>query len=245
MDNTNKKKSPVFKIPKRKNMFEAYNGLVSKFLSKFIVKTPLTPNQITVISGIFGIIGAMILMYQNRVSLIYAGIAIQLFCYLDAVDGDIARMKKMQTHFGNWLDTFFDKLNDFLIILGLSIGLYLKTGRVDSLYLGIILMGLVFFIQFLMVSNSIIFSQAISDKNMIIGSSSSKVVKKLRSYSLFMVVYQFIVTHLLLEHCAFLFLISLFCLMDQIEFGLWFLVIHAGLTLAYILLLSVFQLKQK
>jgi hypothetical protein len=106
-------------------------------------------------------------------------------------------------------------------------------------------MGLVFFIQFLMVSNSIIFSKVISDETGIIGSSSSNIVSKLQSYSLFNVVRRFVANHLLLEHCAFLFLISLFCIINQIEFGLWFLVIHAGFTLVYILLASGLQLKNK
>ena len=148
------------KIPQRKNIFEALYSKVSKHISSIIVKTSLTPNQITIISGIFGMVGAYFLTCQSRIDLIYASVFIQLFTILDLVDGDIARMKKLQSQFGKWLDIFFDKLNDFLIILGLSVGVYLRTNSISTLYLGIILMGLVFFIQFSMVMNSIIYRES-------------------------------------------------------------------------------------
>jgi len=226
------------KIPQRKNIFEAVYNKLSKPISRIVVKTSLTPNQITIISGIFGIIGAYFLTCHSRIYLIFAAVFIQLFTILDLVDGDIARMKGMQSHFGKWLDIFIDKLNDLLIILGLSVGVYLRTNNISALYLGIILMGLVFFIQFSMVMNSIIITESKAyskrgDNNPL--NEKNRIIKNI---PLLYKVKNFIGKHLLLEHCAFLFIVSFFAVINQSEFGLWFLVFHALLTLVYIIITS-------
>ena len=228
----------VYKIPQRKNIFEALYGRISNPISQLIVKTSLTPNQITTISGILGIVGAYLLIHESRINLIYAAVLIQLFTILDLVDGDIARMKGMQSHFGKWLDIFFDKLNDLLIILGLSVGVYLRTNNIFSLYLGIILMGLVFFIQFSMVINSVIFSESKTNSKSNIEKSYRKKIKNNKNLLSINKVIKFIGEHLLLEHCAFLFIVSFFAVINQTEYGLYFLVFHAIFTLVYIIITS-------
>jgi len=99
----------TIKNPQRKNMFEALYNRLSKPISMIVVKTSLTPNQITIFSGILGMIGAFFLMQHSRANLITAAVFIQLFTILDLVDGDIARIKGLHSHFGKWLDIFFDK----------------------------------------------------------------------------------------------------------------------------------------
>ena len=228
------------KIPLRNNIFEALYNRISKPISRIVVKTSLTPNQITIISGIFGIVGAYLLTNQSSTSLIYAAVFIQLFTILDLVDGDIARMKGLQSHFGKWLDIFFDKLNDFLIILGLSVGVYFRTNNISALYLGIILMGLVFFIQFSMVMNSVIIRESETINNS--GDNNPSRNRIIKNISLLFRIKNLFGKHLLLEHSTFLFSVSLFCLINQTQFGLWFLALHALLTLVYIVITTCIRL---
>lgn len=232
-----------YKIPKRKNIFEAGYSIISKAITPYIAKTSLTPNQITVISGLFGMAGASLLIPKNKLCLILAGVFIQLFIILDLVDGDIARMKKMCSLYGKWLDILFDKLNDLLLILGLSLGVYYRTGKISALCLGIILMGLVFFIQFSMISNSVIFAKLKRQHKDIQG--SDKEVKK-KSHQVFFLkkIAKFTGRHLLLEHCAFLFLISFFAIINKLFIGLWFITIHALFTKLFIITRSVYKLKK-
>ena len=227
------------KIPQRKNIFEALYNKISKPISRIVVKTFLTPNQITIISGIFGIIGAYLLTCNSSNNLIYAAVFIQLFIILDLVDGDIARMKGMQSHFGKWLDIFFDKLNDLLIILGLSIGVYLRTNNIYTLYLGIILMGFVFFIQFSMVMNSIIVTESKACSKRGDNNPLNEKKRKMKIIQFMNKVRKVFGIHLLLEHCTFLFLVSLFCIINQTQFGLFFLTLHAFITLVYIIITSI------
>ena len=231
------------KIPQRKNIFEAFYNKISMPISRIIVKTSLTPNQITIISGIFGMVGAYLLTCHSRTHLIYAAIFIQLFTIIDLVDGDIARMKGMQSQLGKWLDIFFDKLNDLLIILGLSAGVYFRTNNISALYLGIILMGLVFFIQFSMVMYSIIFTESKAYNKS--GKKNPLHEKKriIKIIPLKEKIIKFIGKHLLLEHCAFLFIVSFFVVINWVEFGLWFLTLHALCTMFYIIISGCFKLK--
>ena len=226
------------KVPSRNNILEALIGFISHYICKLLVRTTITPNQITFISGIFGIIGAYLLTLNYYKYTFLAGIFIVLFSIFDGVDGDIARMKNMQSHFGKWLDIFFDRFNDLLIILGLSVGVYFRTNNISALYLGIILMGLVFFIQFSMVINSVIFSESKTNSKSNIEKSYRKKIKNNKNLLSINKVIKFIGEHLLLEHCAFLFIVSFFAVINQTEYGLYFLVFHAIFTLVYIIITS-------
>jgi len=233
----------VHKIPLRKNVVEALYGIISKFLSTYVAKTSFTPNQITIISGMFGIIGAFLLTSQNKTGLISAGVFIQLFVILDLVDGDIARMKNMQSLFGKWLDRFFDKLNDFLLIIAFAVGLFLRTNRISALYLGITLMGLVFSIQNSMLANKVFFDDINKKSNESAYCDKEKVAKNLNYFSL-KAINRFIGKHLLLEHCTFLFLLSLFTFFNRIGLGLVVLTIHAALTMIFIVLSNLYQFRK-
>ena len=147
----------MHKVPKRVNIFEAMYSFLSSKISPFFIKTSLTPNQVTTISGLFGVLGSYMLILDSHIYLIISAIFIQLYTILDLVDGDIARAKKMQSYFGMWLDIFFDKLIDFLIIVGMSVGVYLRTEDPLMLFVGMLLMGVVFSIQFIMTLNETYF----------------------------------------------------------------------------------------
>ena len=80
--------------PKRENIFEAYFSKLSKIILPVFLKTKLTPNQVTIVSGIFGLIGSFLILYGDYYLNIVSGVFIQIFAILDLVDGDIARHKK-------------------------------------------------------------------------------------------------------------------------------------------------------
>jgi len=231
------------RIPKRLNVFEGeYNRLAAVITPAFL-HISCTPNQVTVISGLFGILGAVLLVYQDRLVLVLAGVCIHIFAVLDLVDGNIARAKNMQSNFGRWLDIFFDKLNDFLLIGGLTFGAYRATGCEHVLILGMGLMGFVFFIQFVMVVNDTLLKTEKKDmyKNITLQEQN-----KIHTFVFRLIkgVTKTIFQHCTLGHSVFLFLISLFAVLNKLYFGLWFLIIHAGLTLMLIITRTFFRLHQ-
>jgi phosphatidylglycerophosphate synthase len=230
------------RTPKRKNIFEAFYNVLAALITPPFLKTSWTPNQITVLSGLFGVIGAFLLVFQNHILLILAAVCIQLFAALDLVDGNIARAKKLQSVFGHWLDIFFDKLNDFLLISALTIGAYRAVGKEHVLLLGLGLMGLVFFIQFVMILNHTLLKVTLENDEKT--NNYKRADGKRILLNLLKKLGQLLQRHFILGHSAFLLLISVFACLNSLYFGLWFLFIHALITLVVIVAHTFYRLRQ-
>lgn len=103
------------------------NRALSKPLTAFLLKTPLTPNQVTLLSLSFGIGAGVLLASGDSALFIPAAFAFVTAMVLDNCDGEIARTKNMRSVFGGWLDVVADVFTDLFFFAGLTIGL-LKQG---------------------------------------------------------------------------------------------------------------------
>ena len=118
------------------------NGIVGVFTRKHIstritalvCRTELKPNHITIISLLIGILATYFLSTGERINLLIAGILIFFSKVLDAVDGEVARVKKLETKMGAWLDGISDRLKENLYFFGIALGLYNQTGNVMAWY---------------------------------------------------------------------------------------------------------------
>lgn len=238
---THTSQSTTHKIPERKNFFEASYSKLSKMIAPYFINTPLTPNHVTVISGLFGVAGAFLLMVDSYLSLFLAGVFIQIFAILDLVDGDMARAKKMQSNFGMWLDIFFDKLTDFLLIIGFATGAYFQTDDPIMLFLGMTLMGINFSIQFIMVLNDHLFKTMRASNEKIINSVDTEERKS--GFLPLIQVMMFFRNHLSLQHNTFLFLISVFAILDQLVLGLVFMTIHGVISLGVSVAVNFYKIR--
>ena len=97
---------------------------ISIQITKILVKTKLTPNQITFFSFLIGIVAAYCLATGVYKWIIVGGILVQLSYVFDCVDGEIARLKGIVSKKGAWIDTILDRFKEGLIIFGISFGLY-------------------------------------------------------------------------------------------------------------------------
>ena len=70
-----------------------FNRRLSTLLTRLLVRTPLTPNQVTVLSFLVILPGVYLLSTGERMALIGAGLLIQLSFTLDCCDGEIARLR--------------------------------------------------------------------------------------------------------------------------------------------------------
>lgn len=95
------------------------NRPLSRRLSAVLAETPVTPNQISVASFVLALSAAAALATTSAGWWIVGGLLIQLASILDGCDGEIARLKFMQTPRGGWLDTILDRYAD--IALGLAV----------------------------------------------------------------------------------------------------------------------------
>jgi len=103
-----------------------YDGYVSRYLNRrisepfarLLVKSPVTPNQVTVAAfgiAVLSLVG--FILGQN----IVAGLLVQLSSIVDGIDGSLARLKGMSSTFGGFLDSVLDRYADILIVLGLTL----------------------------------------------------------------------------------------------------------------------------
>lgn len=84
---------------------------VSSPLTRMLVWTPITPNQISYLVAAIVALGCW-LTASASVARVAAGTAVILAAaYLDCCDGEVARLKLLSSRLGAWLDTVIDELS--------------------------------------------------------------------------------------------------------------------------------------
>lgn len=96
---------------------------VSFIISRLFIRLPITPNQISLLSLISGVISGIYFSFGDRKSFIYGGIFYLLCHIFDLLDGMIARMKKNGTPLGRIIDGWVDYITSIAVFLGFLLGL--------------------------------------------------------------------------------------------------------------------------
>ena len=112
------------------------NRPISLRISKLLLKTGITPNQISIISTVIGLVGASFFFSGEYFYLILGGILIHIHSIVDGCDGEVARLKLRQTKYGGWLDAVLDRYVDAAIIFGLAYGYWNMTGDMTIWIIG-------------------------------------------------------------------------------------------------------------
>lgn len=102
--------------------------------------TKFTPNQITIMSLMFGLLSAYLFLFGTWYYLIMGAIVFEFSYILDCIDGRIARLKGLESKFGAYLDIITDFIKYFFCILCLAYGQYLLTSDVSLLLYGYVFM---------------------------------------------------------------------------------------------------------
>ncbi len=123
-----------FKIKQaEKEMFKALikdtEGFMSKHverrislaISKRLVNTSITPNQITIISILIGLIGAGFISISQGFWQITGALLFLFHSIIDGCDGEIARIKFMESRFGGILDFWGDNIVHAAIFCAIGI----------------------------------------------------------------------------------------------------------------------------
>lgn len=99
----------IASLPKEKNQRDAmlvqyFYRPISFLLTWAFLKTPVSANAVSYISGLVCIISAVAVVSGERDLAILGAIGFHLFGVLDCVDGNIARLRKSKGEFGAWAD---------------------------------------------------------------------------------------------------------------------------------------------
>jgi hypothetical protein len=101
---------------------------VSFPLTRMLVWTPITPNQISYLVAVMVAIGCWFTAHQSMTSVLIGTIIVLAASYVDCCDGEVARVKLLSSRFGAWVDTIVDELS--------SIGYMAAIGYHCHLYFG-------------------------------------------------------------------------------------------------------------
>jgi len=100
---------------------------LSIHFTRIILYTHLTPNQLTTLGLILGILSSVFFArgeyFYSLIGILFLNISV----FLDWIDGSVARYKKMCSLRGYYLDILAYEIVTPLIIIGLSIGAYFNN----------------------------------------------------------------------------------------------------------------------
>jgi phosphatidylglycerophosphate synthase len=97
------------------------NRPISLAMSSLFVETPITPNQLTLLTFVVALVAAA-LMTQGHFFI--GACVMQLSSILDGCDGEVARLKYQSSRLGGWLDTILDDVSNQIFLLSTAWGVY-------------------------------------------------------------------------------------------------------------------------
>ncbi len=86
------------------------NRPISTRLSRWLVRTPVTPNMVTLITFLTGLAGAWSVLDGTYGSVLLGALLFQVSSILDGCDGEVAVLTYRESKYGSWLDTITDNL---------------------------------------------------------------------------------------------------------------------------------------
>jgi phosphatidylglycerophosphate synthase len=109
---------------------------VSLRVDRYLVNTRVTPNQLTYLMTLFGVLAAPALLVPGITGAVLGVVCVQMYLLLDCVDGEVARWKQQYSLGGVYLDRVGAYLTDAAVLVGLGLRAadLFGTGRIDWLW---------------------------------------------------------------------------------------------------------------
>lgn len=98
-------------------------------LTRLLVWTPITPNQVSGIVAVMVALGCWLTFSASFGRVIAGTVLILAASYVDCCDGEIARVKLMSSRFGAWMDTVVDELSSVAYMIAIGYHCHLYFGR--------------------------------------------------------------------------------------------------------------------
>jgi len=113
------------------------NRPFSRKLTKLFASTNLTPNTISILSFLIAIVSAVLFFFKGYIPLLLGGILAQFSSIIDGCDGEIARLKYLESDFGGWFDAVLDRYADGFLLAGLTWHSYIQNYSAFRLLAGL------------------------------------------------------------------------------------------------------------
>lgn len=112
------------------------NRPISNKITKYLIKTRITPNQISFFSFLLASVAALCFFVGSYSYLALGAVLAQLSSIVDGCDGEVARLKGLESDFGGWFDAVLDRYADAFLLFGLTWYVYSLSGTLLSLFIG-------------------------------------------------------------------------------------------------------------
>lgn len=96
------------------------NRPLGRYLSKILIHVPFSPNQVSIVSTLVGILSGWFFASGYFIS---GALLLQLSAIIDCVDGDLARVLFKESRLGKWLDLVGDQFVHIAVFAGIGFGL--------------------------------------------------------------------------------------------------------------------------
>ncbi len=93
-----------------------YGRPIANFCANILKNTVATPVQVTLVFGICGLCAVYCIINHYYIT---AGILLILKSIIDAIDGELSRLKKTPSYTGRYLDSVFDIILNFMFLMAI------------------------------------------------------------------------------------------------------------------------------
>lgn len=94
----------------------------SRYLARWAARRGFTPNQVTSVSMLLGLLAALAFASGRQVGMVTGAVLLQIAFTADCVDGQLARYTRQFSKLGAWLDSVFDRGKEYVVYAGLAYG---------------------------------------------------------------------------------------------------------------------------
>ncbi len=124
-------------------IFARMNRRISIPISRQLIKWPITPNMVSLFTLGVGFTAGVFFARGGYWNVLFGAMLSVWASILDGCDGEVARLKLLESDFGCWLETICDYLYYLFIFSGMAIGMVRSFGPTYLVWSGLLLFGAV------------------------------------------------------------------------------------------------------
>jgi phosphatidylglycerophosphate synthase len=112
------------------------NRRLSRPITRALLALPISPNQVTLFSVLVGVLAAAAIARPGVAWPVLGALLIQLSAVLDCVDGELARVKVLESEWGERLDISADTVVHLATFVGIALHVWPELGATQAAWLG-------------------------------------------------------------------------------------------------------------
>jgi phosphatidylglycerophosphate synthase len=112
--------------PTESFLSQRFERKVSLAITRRLLQTRVTPNQISIASILLGVFSALLFLGESRILHVTGALLLLLSSIVDGCDGELARLRFQESRGGSWLDFLGDNVVHLSVFLCLGFGLALR-----------------------------------------------------------------------------------------------------------------------